>query len=147
MTWSLHAQVRLIDMGHTHYNELANDGHTLYTATRSTGQIEEGPTGFSVTNLDGPVVSWRFFPLGKLPAIMITSPADERFITDGRPGNWPSPGRVRVRAKVWSRGQVRSVTAKLDAQSLALRNIPGSSIWEGVLRRGALGGRILCPHG
>lgn len=38
--------VRLIDMGHTHYNELANDGRTLYTATRSTSQIEEGPLVF-----------------------------------------------------------------------------------------------------
>jgi Icc protein len=50
-------------MGHTHYNELANDGRTLYTATRSTGQIEEGPVGFSVTNIDGDVISWKFLPL------------------------------------------------------------------------------------
>jgi len=49
--------VRLIDMGHTHYNEIANDGRTLYSATRSTGQIEEGPVGYSVTNIDGTVVS------------------------------------------------------------------------------------------
>lgn len=48
-----HYGVRLIDMGHTHYNEIANDGRTLYTATRSTGHVEEGPVGFSVTNLDG----------------------------------------------------------------------------------------------
>ena len=49
-------------MGHTHYNELSNDGHTLYTATRSTGTDRRGATvGFSVTNLDnGIVVSWRF---------------------------------------------------------------------------------------
>jgi Icc protein len=59
--------VRLIDMGHTHYNEIANDGRTLYSATRSTGQIEEGPVGYSVTNIDGNVVSWRFVELGKLP--------------------------------------------------------------------------------
>jgi hypothetical protein len=39
--------VLLVEMGHTHYNELANDGHIIYTATRSTGQIEEGPPGFS----------------------------------------------------------------------------------------------------
>jgi 3',5'-cyclic AMP phosphodiesterase CpdA len=44
--------VSLVEMGHTHYNELANDGRTLYAATRSTGQIEEGPVGFSVTTLD-----------------------------------------------------------------------------------------------
>lgn len=55
-------RVLLVEMGHTHYNEIANDGKTLYTATRSTGQIEEGPVGFSVTNLDHGVVSWRFKP-------------------------------------------------------------------------------------
>ena len=37
--------VELVEMGHTHYNEIANDGHTIYAATRSTGQIEEGPPG------------------------------------------------------------------------------------------------------
>jgi hypothetical protein len=29
----------LVEMGHTHYNEIANDGRVLYAATRSTGQI------------------------------------------------------------------------------------------------------------
>ena len=58
--------VRLIDMGHTHYNEIANDGRTLYSATRSTGQIEEGPVGYSITNIDCDVVSWRFIELGGL---------------------------------------------------------------------------------
>jgi 3',5'-cyclic AMP phosphodiesterase CpdA len=73
--------VRLIDMGHTHYNEIANDGRTLYSATRSTGQIEEGPVGCSVTNIDGDVVSWRFIELGQLPVVVITSPSDERLLT------------------------------------------------------------------
>jgi 3',5'-cyclic-AMP phosphodiesterase len=73
--------VRLIDMGHTHYNEVANDGQTLYTATRSTGQIEEGRVGFSLTSIDGDVTSWKFLRLGELPAVMIASLGDERFIT------------------------------------------------------------------
>jgi hypothetical protein len=63
--------VSLIDMGHTHYNEVANDGRTLYPATRSTGQTEEGPVGYSLTNIDGDVVSWRFVELGKLPVVVI----------------------------------------------------------------------------
>jgi predicted phosphodiesterase len=93
--------VRLIDMGHTHYNEVANDGRTIYTATRSTGQIEEGPVGFSVTNLDDGVVSWRFLELGELPAVMITSPSDKRLITDSsEPDRAVVDGR-RVRAKAW----------------------------------------------
>jgi 3',5'-cyclic-AMP phosphodiesterase len=44
--------VALVDMGHTHYNELANDGRTIYAATRSTGQIEEGDAGFSLVAVD-----------------------------------------------------------------------------------------------
>jgi 3',5'-cyclic-AMP phosphodiesterase len=44
-------RVLLVDMGRTHYNELSNDdGTTIYAATRSTGQIEEGPPGFFDSN-------------------------------------------------------------------------------------------------
>lgn len=31
--------IKVVDMGHAHYNELANDGRTIYATTRSTGQI------------------------------------------------------------------------------------------------------------
>ncbi|RZK31782.1 MAG: metallophosphoesterase, partial [Hymenobacter sp.] len=74
-------RVALVDMGHTHYNELANDGTTIYAATRSTGQIEEGPVGYSLISLDGGVVSWRFKPLdGGFPFVLITAPADYRLL-------------------------------------------------------------------
>ena len=78
-------QVTLVDMGHTHYNELANDGVTIFATTRSTGQIEEGPVGFSLVCLNRGIVSWRFKPLRSLwPFVMITSPADHRLVTDAR---------------------------------------------------------------
>jgi hypothetical protein len=84
-----HHQVAFVDMGHTHYNELANDGTTIFATTRSTGQIEEGPVGFSLASLKDGVVSWRFKPLRSLwPFVMITSPADHRLVTDiERPGH------------------------------------------------------------
>jgi hypothetical protein len=48
-----------VDMGHTHYNELANDGRTIFMATRSTGQIEEGRVGFSLAaSLAGASSRW-----------------------------------------------------------------------------------------
>jgi Icc protein len=75
--------VRLVEMGHTHYNELANDGRTVYAATRSTGQIEEGPVGYAVAALDGGVVSWRFKELARpWPFVLITAPADRRLAFD-----------------------------------------------------------------
>jgi Icc protein len=74
--------VALVDMGHTHYNELANDGRTIYAATRSTGQIEEGEAGFSLAAVDGGAVSWRFKTLdSSWPFVLITAPADRRLMT------------------------------------------------------------------
>jgi Icc protein len=74
--------VALVDMGHTHYNELANDGRTIYAATRSTGQIEEGDAGFTFVAVDRGVVSWRFKTLDSpWPFVLITSPADRRLMT------------------------------------------------------------------
>lgn len=71
--------VRLVEMGHTHYNELANDGRTIYAACRSTGQIEEGPVGYAVVAIDRGVVAWRFKDLARpWPFVLITAPADRR---------------------------------------------------------------------
>lgn len=71
--------VRLVEMGHTHYNELANDGRTVYAACRSTGQIEEGPVGYAVAALDRGAVAWRFKELGRSwPFVLLTAPADRR---------------------------------------------------------------------
>lgn len=125
--------VRLVEMGHTHYNEVSNDGRTLYAATRSTGQIEEGPVGFSITNLDGPVVSWRFLPLDELPAVMITSPADERFVTNANAADLAVKGDVCVRAKVWSQSPVCAVSATLGDASIQLTQIPNTAVWQGTL--------------
>lgn len=73
--------VVLVDMGHTHYNELANDGHTIFSATRSTGQIEEGTVGYSLVSINEGKVSWRFKPLQEpFPYVMITAPSDYRLI-------------------------------------------------------------------
>lgn len=94
-------RVEVVEMGHTHYNELANDGRTVYATTRSTGQSEEGPPGFSITTIDDDAVAWKFKERGLWPFVMITSPADEKLIT--RPGSARHVirGTVIIRAKVW----------------------------------------------
>ncbi len=134
--------VRLIDMGHTHYNEVANDGQTLYTATRSTGQIEEGPVGFSVSSIDGDTISWKFLRPDELPAVMITSPADERFITDSTLNGAIASPSVRVRAKAWGEAPIPSVIAQLGTRIMQLSQVPESKVWEGEIGRGDLGDGI-----
>jgi 3',5'-cyclic-AMP phosphodiesterase len=122
--------VCLIDMGHTHYNEIANDGRTLYSATRSTGQIEEGPVGYSVTSLDGNVISWRFVELGKLPIAAITSPSDERLLT--KSSEIPQE-IVKVRAKFWGKAEALEAKVDLGGQTHALERVGDSNVWEAEL--------------
>lgn len=108
-------QVAFVDMGHTHYNELANDGATIFATTRSTGQIEEGPVGFSVASLTHDVVSWRFKPLRSLwPFVMITSPADHRLVPDiERPGRLVA-GQFRVTARVFGAFPVNACRCRIN---------------------------------
>ena len=121
--------VLLIDMGHTHYNELSNDGHTLYSATRSTGQIEEGPVGYSVTTIDHDAVSWHFVELGSPQLVAITQPADERLVTDGKPAR---EQELTVRVKTWSSKAVRSVSVRTGDLKTVLTSQDGL-LWEGRL--------------
>ncbi len=111
--------VRLVEMGHTHYNELAHDGRTLYAAARSVGQNEDGSVGYAVAAIDGPVTSWRFKALDRpWPFVLITSPADRRVAT--RPATAEATGmvgdergRIAVRAVVLSDAPPRYVHCRV----------------------------------
>lgn len=121
-------RVLLLDMGHTHYNEIAHDGRAIYTATRSTGQIEEGPVGLSITNLDRGVVSWRFKPLGVWPLVMITTPADARLISDASAGDQVLRGTVAVRVKVWSDRPMMAGRIQFAGREIALGRLSASGL-------------------
>ncbi len=128
--------VHLVDMGHTHYNEVANDGRTIYTATRSTGQIEEGQVGFSITNVDDGVLSWRFLELGSLPALMITAPGDERLMTELHPPEITPRNNLRLRAKFWGKSEALRIQASFEQQRVQLQQVPASQVWEASLAVG-----------
>jgi len=122
-------QVVMVDMGHTHYNELANDGRTIYATTRSTGQIEEGPAGFSIATLDNSVVSWKFKQIGEWPLVMITSPSDHRLIVNPTCRSEVVSGRVEVRARVWG-SEIESVTLHLDDGRVEQMSRGEYAIWS-----------------
>ncbi len=121
--------ILLVDMGHTHYNEISNDGAVLYTATRSTGQIEEGPVGYSVITLDQSIVSWHFVRLGSPSLVAITHPADHRLSTTRTVVDSGSP-KVQVRAKIWSRGSITEVRAQIEGKQVNLSS-KGGMLWTG----------------
>jgi Icc protein len=126
------SNVLLVDMGHTHYNEIANDGLTLYTATRSTGQIEEGEAGFSVTNIDNGVVSWRFKPLGKWPLAMITFPGDERLRVGDQGTNSEEFEKLPVHVKAWSDRELIGGSVTLGERTVMLSHAH-DAVWTAEL--------------
>ncbi len=109
------ANVACVAMGHTHYNEVANDGRTVFMATRSTGQIEEGPAGFSIATVDGNRVSWRFKEIeGAWPFVLVTAPVDRRLATSD---DHMVADEFDVRAKVLCDLPVVSVEASVDGKN------------------------------
>lgn len=128
-----------VDMGHTHYNELANDGRTIFMATRSTGQVEEGPPGFAVAAIDDGVVSWRFQPLaGDWPLVLITSPADHRLIRDPASAAQVVRGRARIAAKIWGPADHAEAAIDEGATLPLVRSAEDPSRWEGTFDSTAL---------
>jgi Icc protein len=108
--------VALVSMGHTHYNEISHDGRTIYAATRSTGQIDEGDVGFALAAIDCGVVSWRFKPLASSwPFVMITSPADRRLAI----ATHSTEGNVcrEVRASAWGVVPIGEAEFRVDDQA------------------------------
>jgi 3',5'-cyclic-AMP phosphodiesterase len=121
-------KVIMVDAGYTHFNEVANDGNTIYAATRSTGLVSEGPVGFSIINLDNGVVSWKFKQMGSWPFVMITSPADKLLMIGG---SQTVRDTVDVRAKVWDDKGVASATMQIDGgQAVPLARIGETQMWS-----------------
>ncbi|WP_254226586.1 metallophosphoesterase family protein [Burkholderia glumae] len=127
------AKVAVVDTGHTHYNELLNDGFVIYAATRSTGQIEEdgGRPGFSVAAVDGGVVSWKFHPLDAAwPFVMITRPSDRR-LQRGLPTEAAHRPGVRV---LVSNHDIVSVSGELDGIPFECSpSLTEAGIWQATL--------------
>ena len=121
--------VLLVDMGHTHYNEISNDGKVLYSATRSTGQIEEGAVGYSITTLDENCVSWHFVALGTPSLVAITQPTDQRLRTERTEGTFDS-APIPVHAKTWSAAPVAQAHIQIGDKLVPLASSDGIS-WSG----------------
>lgn len=129
--------VTCVDMGHTHYNELTNDGRTIFMATRSTGQIEEGPPGFSIAAVDRRGVSWRFKRLDQAwPFVLITAPVDHRLVTNLA---CETSGPCLVRAKVVGDASIEFVEVSVDDCDWApMEPVAGASaVWQAAITRGA----------
>lgn len=104
--------VEAIFAGHTHYGQLANDGHNLMVATRSIGDPEGGPAGFSVVHLDGDDLAVAYRSVEDTgPLVMVTHPRD---VILARHGGHVVKGPTSFRVRTWSRDAVQTARAQVD---------------------------------
>jgi hypothetical protein len=69
---------------------------------------------------------------------MITTPADERFITDPALDGHIANDKIVVRVKAWASARVVSAVARLAGRTAAMTQIPQSNVWQVELERGTL---------
>jgi 3',5'-cyclic-AMP phosphodiesterase len=98
--------------GHTHYGQIANDGRNVMITTRSIGDPEGGPPGFTVAYLkdDDLAVTYRSIE-DRGPILMITHPRELLLATDH--GHIIS-GPDCIRVRTWSTGPVNQLRGCLD---------------------------------
>jgi hypothetical protein len=139
------AGVVFVATGHTHYNELLNDGRVIYGATRSTAQIEEddGQPGYTIVTVHDGVPSWGFKRLGSgWPFVQIVAPVDARLMTrPADPRQVPRPGAVEIVAKLF--GAVEGeVTLAVDALPGRAMTRGADGLWRGSLTLAAGAHRV-----
>jgi len=98
--------------GHTHYDQVANDGRNVYVATRSIGDPEGGPAGYAIVYLDGEDLAMTYRTSeARGPIALITHP--RRVILATRAAHIVTgPAECRVRG--WSAVPIKSAQARID---------------------------------
>lgn len=124
-------RVHAIVTGHTHYWQVANDGRNAVVTTRSIGDPEGGPPGYTVAVFHGDDFAVTYRPVGERgPVVLVTHPRDALLAT-GPAHVVSGPDEVRVR--VWAAGPVAGVRARVDAGPWAELRPAGPLDWCGPL--------------
>ena len=111
-------RVEAIVCGHTHYWQVANDGRNVAVATRSIGDPEGGPPGYTLLCVDGDDLALTYRTVEhRGPLILITHPRDRLLATSPR-HIVTGADRLVVRHVVRSRNHLRSL---LDRPEQLLR--------------------------
>jgi Icc protein len=122
-------RVEAIVCGHTHYWQVANDGRNVSIATRSIGDPEGGPPGYTLLYLHGDdlAVTYRSVE-DRGPVVLVTHPR-ERLLATGPRHIVSGPDRVVVRT--WSDPRVWAVRYRIDEGVWAGLESPEDGYWSG----------------
>lgn len=123
--------VHAILTGHTHYWQVANDGRNAVVTTRSIGDPEGGPPGYTVAvfRAEDFAVTYRSVA-DRGPLVLVTHPR-EAILATGPAHVVTGPDEVRVR--VWSREPVEMVGFRVDGGPWRRLEPAGNGTWRGRL--------------
>jgi predicted phosphodiesterase len=104
-------RIAAVFTGHTHYGQVANDGRNVFVTSRSIGDPEGGPAGYTVAHLDGDLaVTYRTIE-DTGPLLLITRPRDKILATGPRHVICQDD---EICARAWSQVPLRGAEARID---------------------------------
>ena len=117
--------------GHTHYWQIANDGRNVHVATRSIGDPEGGPPGYTLLYLRGNELAVAYRTIEDSgPIVLITSPRNTMLCMGSE---HVIRGEAAVRVRVWNQEPINAVWGRIDEGSpFALQPTDGLD-WSAVL--------------
>ena len=97
-------RIAAIVCGHTHYWQVANDGRNVVVATRSIGDPEGGPPGYTLGYFHGDdlAVAYRSVE-DDGPVVLVTHPRDVLLATGSR---HVIAGHDHLRVRTWSSAEI-----------------------------------------
>ncbi len=128
-------RITAIVCGHTHYGQVVNDGRNACVATRSIGDPEGGPAGYTLAVLRGDDLAIAFRSIeDQGPIAMVLHPRESILAT--------APSHVvrgldRIVVRAWSTSALEQVRARVDAGPWILLEAAGKE-WSAPLDGGRL---------
>ena len=138
-------RVEGIICGHTHYWQVANDGRNVLIATRSIGDPEGGPPGYTLLYCRGDdlAVTYRSVE-DRGPVVLVTHPRDKLLATGPR---HIVSGPEWIGARVWSASPVTAVHSSVDGGPWVGLESSATATGAGGWRRAAFKGRAYTRGG
>ena len=123
--------VRAIVCGHTHYGQVANDGRNVSIATRSIGDPEGGPPGYTIGHLHGEDLAFLYRTVEDRGPIVLIAHPRETLLATGPRHVVTGPDQFRVRT--WSASPVVEVRGRIDGGPWFPLDSPGAGEWRAPL--------------
>lgn len=124
-------RIAAIFTGHTHYGQVANDGRNISITTRSIGDPEGGPPGYTIVHAEGDDLAVTYRSVrDDGPVVLIAHPRATLLAT-GATHVVRGEGFVAVRT--WSRDPLISARYRVDREEWLELHPRESGLWVGPL--------------